>query len=160
MGKFRKLVEDILEKSNYHNEFMKNTKDYDYLGYHGSNEIINKFTEPKARMNTWGIGIYFTNQYEEAKKHGEHVAKCMLKIKNPLVLKDSWFDNDDLLHSIGIQKLYHLGSEDSQEKIVKAGYDGIIVNNVDGHKNLKYYIVFSPEQIYVLSSDFHDNMTE
>lgn len=160
MGKFRKLVENILMKSSYPDKFMEDIQDYDYLGYHGSNIIIDKFTEPKSKMNTWGIGIYFTNQYEEAKKHGEHVAKCMLKIKNPLVLKDSWFDNDDLLHSIGIQKLYHLGSEDSQEKIIKAGYDGIIVNNVDGNRNLKYYVVFSPEQIHILSSDFHDAMTE
>lgn len=121
--------------------------------YHGTNTSFDSFDINHQNTNKFGKGFYFTNDKNEAKEYGNNLIKVNLLLNNPLQIKDAYFVNDELLNSIGIKKFDHLDSQDSQNKIKDAGYDSIIVSNVDGNKNLKYYIVFNPEQIKIISND-------
>ena len=140
------------------NNINENIND-EIIAYHGTESSFDKFDINKQRINTFGKGFYFTNSKDEAKEYGDKVITVRLNIKNPLQLKDAWGVNDDLLNSIGIAKFSHLDSQDSQNKIKAAGYDSIIVNNAEGRKNLKYYIVFEPEQIQIIKNNLNEAMT-
>ena len=129
----------------------ENIEDKIYIGYHGTNADFDEFDSKYRRMSTFGQGFYFVNDENEANEYGKFVIKAKLSMKNPLIIKDTFFGNEDVLEPLGIKKMAHLNSDDSLEKIKKAGYDSIIVLNAEGRRNLKYYIVFDNSQIEIIS---------
>lgn len=133
------------------NNLRENIEDEIYIGYHGTNADFDEFDSKYRRMSTFGQGFYFVNDENEANEYGKFVIKAKLSMKNPLIIKDTFFGNEDVLEPLGIKKMAHLNSDDSLEKIKKAGYDSIIVLNAEGRRNLKYYIVFDNSQIEIIS---------
>ena len=133
------------------NDLKENNQNDIIIGYHGTNKNFDKFDSKYRRISTFGQGFYFVNDEQEAKEYGNIVIKAKLSMKNPLIIKDIFIGNEDILEPLGIKKMAHLDSEDSLEKIKKAGYDSIIVLNAEGRRNLKYYIVFDNSQIEIIS---------
>ena len=133
------------------NDLKENIQDRFIIGYHGTNKDFNEFDSKYRRMSTFGQGFYFVNDEQEAQEYGNIVIKAKLIMNNPLIIKDTFIGNEDVLEPIGIKKMSHLSSDDSLEKIKKAGYDSIIVLNAEGRRNLKYYIVFDNSQIEIIS---------
>lgn len=125
-----------------------------FIGYHGTNKDFNEFDSKYRLMSTFGQGFYFVNDEQEAQEYGNIVIKAKLIMNNPLIIKDTFIGNEDILEPIGIKKMSHLNSDDSLEKIKKAGYDSIIVLNAEGRRNLKYYIVFNNSQIKILEKEY------
>ena len=125
-----------------------------FIGYHGTNKDFNEFDSKYKRISTFGQGFYFVNDEREAQEYGNIVIKAKLIMNNPLIIKDIFIGNEDVLEPIGIKKMSHLNSDDSLEKIKKAGYDSIIVLNAEGRRNLKYYIVFDNSQIKILEKEY------
>lgn len=154
-----KSINDNGEWNPNSNNIMENINEEKIIAYHGSKSSFNNFDVNKQKTNKFGKGFYFTNDKNEAKEYGDNIIKVNLTMNNPLYLKDAYFANDELLNNIGIKKFDHLDSQDSQNKIKAAGYDSIIVNNVDGKKDLKYYIVFEPKQIEIVKNNLKENIT-
>ena len=125
-----------------------------FIGYHGTNKDFDEFDSKYRRISTFGQGFYFVNDEREAQEYGNIVIKAKLIMNNPLIIKDIFIGNEDVLEPIGIKKMSHLNSDDSLEKIKKAGYDSIIVLNAEGRRNLKYYIVFDNSQIKILEKEY------
>ena len=49
-----------------------------------------------------------------------------------------------------------MDNKEIYEIIINAGFDGIIVNNVNANEELKYYVVFNPNQIEIEDDDYSE----
>lgn len=102
--------------------------------YHGTWKSFDEFIVPET-------GIYFTDNFNAAKAYGE-VIRVYLSLQNPLVLdfdgSSDLGEHENILNEVAFAK--------------EEGFDGLIVNNsFDGENNLNQFVVFSQNQIYVIS---------
>lgn len=150
---YNDVINENLNKNdlNFKERLNENNQNEIIIGYHGTNNNFDEFDSKYRRISTFGQGFYFVNSEDEANEYGDIIIKAALTMKNPLIIKDVFIGNEDVLEPIGIKKMSHLNSDDSLEKIKKAGYDSIIVLNAEGKRNLKYYIVFDNSQIRIIS---------
>lgn len=156
---YNDVINENLNKNdlNFKERLNENNQNEIIIGYHGTNNNFDEFDSKYRRISTFGQGFYFVNSEDEANEYGDIIIKAALTMKNPLIIKDVFIGNEDVLEPIGIKKMSHLNSDDSLEKIKKAGYDSIIVLNAEGKRNLKYYIVFDNSQIKIMSKLYNIN---
>lgn len=136
---------------------IENNNPVDIIAYHGSPSKFAKFDLSKAGSNTdsgmYGKGIYFTNDLDLAKSWNDHgyLYKCKLKFNNPFISNNSG----------DISKYYKIIEYDNSldiQKLIKAGYDGLISNNeewTDPRTNrlkgiYNQYVCTNPNQIKIL----------
>lgn len=141
--------------------------------YHGSKRKFTSFDPGKSSVGYWSAGFYFTTKYEPSAKetynrgaaqYGKHIYPVYLRITKPLILK-TYKDGQRLEELLGIDSgmnktdkvgdswaKYAIGyrSELSQEgirqKLVSAGYDGIINAGLLSKREV-FIVAFEPNQI-------------
>lgn len=121
-------VEDEFEETlkPYKNE----SNEYIFELYHGTPSKFDKFSLKNfgSHDNGWlGRGVYFTNDYSYAKSYG-NVILSKIKVKSPYVLKD-------FKYSITPNKLSNElnadNAKDITEKLIKMGYDSVLLTYED-----------------------------
>ena len=104
--------------------------------YHGTDEIFSIFDKGKTKK---GKGFWFADNQQYAQEHGKNLMSVYLKSDN---LFDADIQEEDIAkYSDNPENL--LNDRETQDKLIKDGYDGIAFSNNNG----KTVIVFNPNQI-------------
>lgn len=140
--------------------------------YHGGNKGIQKFDLERSGEETGAIntklGVFFTTEESLAERYagggsgvGE-VYEAFIEIKNPYKLTATTDYDVDASPALNKEIADYAGKDiaditsddanDFKESLIRKGFDGIEV--LIDKKNDDYnYVVFSPEQIYILNKD-------
>lgn len=141
---------------NWHEHSAPITKNADgspKVFYHGSS--AKDITEFKGEFDKSGYGFWFSQEKEIANEFREHgkIYKVYLKSNNPIDLSFPYSAKAQKLldeaESKGINtELYPDKQSDGFKKFLKSkGYDGIVMQDIDGVDAKPYLIVFDSNQI-------------
>lgn len=141
---------------NWHKHSAPITKNADgspKVFYHGSS--AKDITEFKSEFDKSGYGFWFSQEKEIANEFREHgkIYKVYLKSNNPIDLSFPYSAKAQKLldeaEAKGINtELYPDKQSDSFKKFLKSkGYDGIVMQDIDGVDAKPYLIVFDSNQI-------------
>lgn len=141
---------------NWHEHSAPITKNADgspKVFYHGSS--AKDITEFKGEFDKSGYGFWFSQEKEIANEFREHgkIYKVYLKSNNPIDLSFPYSAKAQKLldeaEAKGINtELYPDKQSDSFKKFLKSkGYDGIVMQDIDGVDAKPYLIVFDSNQI-------------
>lgn len=138
-------------------------------GFHGTSARFETFT-PSER-GTFGPGIYFTGESNQAKTYGNRVVQAEVNLNNPWVVEADYdseaaqtedFDSPsiDAVLSLpnGRELLESAKASDGmygaelQSTLVELGYDGIIATYPDGSQEI---VAFAADQITDISEAFN-----
>ncbi|MDQ2077404.1 hypothetical protein [Marinimicrobium sp. ABcell2] len=132
------------------------------MAYHGSDSAISAFTP--SEEGTFGPGIYFVDQAQDATAYGEKVYAAYLNLQNPWVIDadhdspGAFTEDHDhpgieavlalpngrkLLDHAKDNESLHFGPELLNE-LQSLGYDGVVATYPDGCKE---YVAFEPAQV-------------
>ena len=128
--------------------------------YHGTDAIFDKFDKSKCGSRTdpgfFGVGTYFVDDIENAKRWGKYVVTARITLQNPLKVNGI----TDFVTKTGQQRIDPKLSKDEQKKayakemrritdlLIKNGYDGVEYVRENG---VKQYVVFDPSNIEIKS---------
>ena len=118
--------------------------------FHGTNAKFDDFDLSKAGQTDEGFagqGAYFTNSRDIAAEYGNNVIERKLDLRNPLIVDDYDQINKMLNLSTERDRTGDL-SRQIREKLMKRGYDSVIVRDFDEMRNpVNEYVVFDPSRI-------------
>lgn len=155
---------------------VENPKAEDNIGYHGTNAEFDEFNTESSGTATdvgwFGKGVYFHSDSDRgayAESKGGRVIKAKLDLKNPIILPvdnsgQFLFDIvgekavlDESFRGESAQNIIkEIGSENFTKIAVELGYDGVVVNYVQGTKET---VVFDAKSIEIIESKSTNNET-
>lgn len=112
--------------------------------YHGTNADFEVFKQKNKTLFTignaaYGAGNYFTSDRQEAETFGQNTKAVFLDLRNPTNTTDAQFNRTSFLGGV------------SKNKVQKAGYDGIMSENLRNPKMMRppadVFVTYEPTQI-------------
>lgn len=168
--KLKQLIES--EYESFINEETTTKEDINNINwYHGTNNDFDKFDLNffgETDSGWYGYGVYLHTSKETAKAYGKILLIVKLNLKNPLILpsensdeylynliekiKPNTLSNDMKGKSI-INIINHIGKKDFSDLLLDNGYDGLIAEYVNKHKEA---VIFDPSKIKIVDKEYNN----
>jgi hypothetical protein len=122
---------------------------YNTEGWHYSGEKFTEFDILNARRSSDIQGFFFMDTRDKYKEYGPIEYKVALRLQNPV----NW--------TTGMYGFSPASTNDAgvkqRERLIKQGYDGVIISREEGEMDYAEIIVFNPNQIKSADPLTYDN---
>ena len=122
---------------------------YNTEGWHYSGEKFTEFDILNARRSSDIQGFFFMDTRDKYKEYGPIEYKVALRLQNPA-------NQTTLMYGFSPASTNDAGVK-QRERLIKQGYDGVIISREEGEMDYAEIIVFNPNQIKSADPLTYDN---